>query len=69
MASFAVDPGSRLKKGAFFVSDYSADRWASTVVAGTNLMANTGVDGELMQQGMEMAVARNGGKQGHYCCC
>ena len=25
-------------------------------------MANTGIDGELMQQGMDMAVARNGGK-------
>ena len=25
-------------------------------------MANTGVDGGLMQKGMEMAVARNGGK-------
>ena len=25
-------------------------------------MANTGVDGELMQQGLDMAVARNGGK-------
>lgn len=31
------------------------------VVAGTNLMANTGVDDELMKQGMDMAVARNGG--------
>ena len=25
-------------------------------------MANTGVDGELMQKGMELAVARNDGK-------
>lgn len=32
-------------------------------------MANTGVDGELMQQGMEMAVARNGGKRGQCCQC
>ncbi|KAK0512982.1 hypothetical protein JMJ35_004999 [Cladonia borealis] len=30
------------------------------MVVGTNLMANTGVDDELMKQGMDMAVARNG---------
>ena len=31
------------------------------MVVGTNLMANTGVDDELMKQGIDMAVARNGG--------
>ena len=32
------------------------------VVGGTNLMSNSGVDGELMQQGMAMAVERNDGR-------
>ena len=31
------------------------------MVAGTDLMANSGVDDELKKQGMNMAVARNGG--------
>lgn len=46
------------KFGSRGVASFAVD---PGMVAGTNLMANTGVDGELMQQGMEMAVARNGG--------
>lgn len=33
------------------------------MVKGTNLLVSSGVDGELMKQGIDMAVVRNGGEK------
>ena len=65
VASFAVDPGSKVEKTALlsrFFWILSLIERLHAVVGETNLMENTGVDAELMQQGMDMAVARNDGK-------